>query len=383
VVLLVARVASAAFAIRQNVQSYIVSTANSEQPVASNRQQATAMLAPIADPAPSTANPQPQTIVAQPQQGASVQENTPTRIPIVPTTIGAAPMAIIPTLSVVTATPRIPLAGTPVTILLLGSDGRPGEEGPTRTDTVIVVRIDPGMRRVAMLSIPRDLIVEIPGYGYGRINAAHVYGDLSPELGGGLSLVRATVSKLLGVPIDYAVLVDFNGFIGLIDAIGGIDIDVPNALYDGEYPTMDYGYMAVSFDTGMQHMDGERALQYARIRHMDSDFERGRRQQEILLAAARHLRERNPFDLLDTLASATSSLRGYVQTDLPEERMAGLAWALRDLAPTDVERYQVDENMISFNGEGGGCSGSDDYWAECANPATIRVLVQQWMGGTR
>jgi anionic cell wall polymer biosynthesis LytR-Cps2A-Psr (LCP) family protein len=191
------------------------------------------------------------------------------------------------------------------------------------------------------------------------------------------------VSNLLGVPIDYAVLVDFNGFIGLIDAIGGIDIDVPNALYDGEYPTMDYGYMAVSFDTGMQHMDGERALQYARIRHMDSDFERGRRQQEILLAAARHLRERNPFDLLDTLASATSSLRGYVQTDLPEERMAGLAWALRDLAPTDVERYQVDENMISFNGEGGGCSSSDDYWAECANLATIRALVQQWLGGTR
>jgi LCP family protein required for cell wall assembly len=381
-VLLVARVASAALSIRQNVQSYIVPTANSERPVASTIQQPTTVLAPIGDPATSSANPEPQTIVAQPQQGANVQANAPTRIPIVPTAIGAAPMAIIPTLPVVTATPRIPLAGTPVTILLLGSDGRPGEEGPTRTDTVIVVRIDPGMRRAAMLSIPRDLIVEIPGYGYGRINAAHVYGDLSPELGGGLNLVRATVSNLLGVPIDYAVLVDFNGFIGLIDAIGGIDIDVPNALYDGEYPTMDYGYMAVSFDPGMQHMDGERALQYARIRHMDSDFERGRRQQEILLAAARHLRERNPLDLLDTLASATSSLRGYVQTDLPEERMAGLAWALRDLAPTAVERYQVDENMISFNGEGGGCSGSDDYWAECANPATIRALVQQWLGGT-
>jgi LCP family protein required for cell wall assembly len=210
-----------------------------------------------------------------------------------------------------------------------------------------------------------------------------VYGDLAPELGGGMALVRATVSKLLDVPIDYAVRVDFNGFIGLIDAIGGIDLDVPTALYDGAYPTMDYGYMEVAFDAGLQHMDGQRALQYARIRHMDSDFERSRRQQEIILAAARKLRDQNPLELLDTLAAATSSLRGYIQTDLPEERMVGLAWALRDLAPNMVQRYQIDENIISFNGEGGGCSSSDDYYAECANLETIRALAQQWMGETR
>ncbi len=387
--LLVVRVASAALSIRQNVQSYIIPTANSERPVQSQaNQQPTAARAllpedTLPDRSANTTNSEPQTAAPEPAQLLNTQPGIPTLIPIVPTSVGSAPIAIIPTLAVVTATPRIPLAGTPVTILLLGSDGRPGEEGPTRTDSVIVLRIDPGLRRVAMLSIPRDLIVEIPGYGYGRINAAHVYGDLSPELGGGMALVRATVSKLLGVPINYAVLVDFNGFIGLIDAIGGIDLDVPTALYDGEYPTMDYGYMAVSFDTGLQHMDGERALQYARIRHMDSDFERSRRQQEILLAAARRLRDQNPVELLDTLAAATASLRGYIQTDLPEDRMVGLAWALRDMAPNMVERYQLGENMISFNGEGGGCSSADDYWAECANPDAIRALAQQWMGETR
>lgn len=375
---LAVRVTSAAFSIRQNVQAYIVPTAALEQLVPTVAQQPTVSV-PVASPAPA-GTAEPQADEPKPQQQVSTQPDSPTRIPIVPTATGAAPIAIIPTLSSVTATPRIPAAGAPVTILLLGSDGRPGEEGPTRTDTVIILRVDPGMRRVAMLSIPRDLIVEIPGYGYGRINAAHVYGDLSPELGGGLTLVRATVSNLLGVPIDYAVLVNFSGFIGLIDAIGGIDIMVPKALYDGAYPTMDYGYMEVYFEPGMQHMDGQRALQYARVRHMDSDFERSRRQQEIILAAARQLRNQNPLELLDTLVSATSSLRGYVETDIPEDRMVGLAWALRDLEPTMVERYLLDENMISFNGEGGGCSGSDDYWAECAHPDTIRALVQQWMG---
>lgn len=382
-IVLAARVTSAALAIRQNVQAYIVPTANSEQPPVSTLQQPTAMLPATSLPTDSSTNALSPTAPANSQPSPITPAGDPTRIPIIPTAIDAAPIAIIPTLPVVTATPRVPVAGVPVTILLLGSDGRPGEQGPTRTDTVIILRIDPGLRRVAMLSLPRDLIVEIPGYGYGRINAAHVYGDLSPELGGGITLVRATVSNLLGVPIDYAVLVNFNGFIGLIDAVGGIDINVPTGLYDGAYPTMDYGYMEVAFDPGMQHMDGQRALQYARIRHMDSDFERARRQQEIILAAARQLRDRNPLELLDTLVAATSSLRGYVQTDIPEDRIVGLAWALRDLEPTRVERYLLDENMISFNGEGGGCSGSDDYWAECAHPDTIRALVQQWMGEAR
>jgi polyisoprenyl-teichoic acid--peptidoglycan teichoic acid transferase len=243
-----------------------------------------------------------------------------------------------------------------------------------------VARIDPALRRVALLSLPRDMIVEIPGYGYARINSAYVYGDLYPELGGGLTLARQTVSTLIGVPIDYAVVVDFNGFIGLIDAIGGIDINVPNALYDGQYPTMDYGYMEVYFETGPQHMNGDRALQYARIRHMDSDFERARRQQEVMIAAARRLREQNPLALLDSIATATSSLRGYVSTDIPEEKMVALAWALRDFAPDSVERYLVDENMISFNGEGGGCSSADDYWAGCVDPGAVRDLVRRWLG---
>lgn len=386
VLLLAGRATMAAFTIRQNVQSYIVPTptrsvaeliptlpaqpgivAFSETPLPQ------LAIAPVEGPpgvslaTPSALQPSPISIVpTTPQNGA---------ITIVPTAPQSGAVALIPTLASITATPVVPLAGAPVNILLLGSDRRPGEEGPSRTDTIIVARIDPDRKRVALLSLPRDLIVEIPGYGYSRINSAHVYGDVYPELGGGLALARQTVANLLGVPIDYAVMIDFEGFIGMVDAIGGIDIDVPAALYDGQYPTMDYNYMEVYFDTGPQHMDGSRALQYSRIRHMDSDFERARRQQSVLMAVGRRLRDQNPLQLLDSFVSASSSLRGYVWTDLPEDRMIGLAWALRDLPIDSVERYLLDENMITFN-------GGDDYWAEHANPGAIEDLVQQWLGQT-
>jgi polyisoprenyl-teichoic acid--peptidoglycan teichoic acid transferase len=175
-------------------------------------------------------------------------------------------------------------------------------------------------------------------------------------------------------------MIDFDGFIGLIDAIGGVDINVPTALYDSAYPTMDYGYMEVFFEPGIQRMDGARALQYARIRHMDSDFQRARRQQEIMLAAARRIQEQNPLELIDSIAAATTALRGYVYTDLPEERMVALAWSLRSISPDSIERYLVDETMIQFNGEGGGCSSADDYYAECVDPAAVQALVERWIG---
>jgi polyisoprenyl-teichoic acid--peptidoglycan teichoic acid transferase len=296
-VALAARVAVAAYTIRQNVQSYIVPAAS------------TAILpqiSPTFPPAvptlvnsvPLPARVEPTTAATAIPTGVARVPTAQAVVPIVPTASGAAPIDAIPTLAALTATPAIPLSGSaPITILLLGSDRRPDEVGATRTDTLIVARVDPGLRRVALLSLPRDLIVEIPGYGYSRINAAYVYGELYPELGGGTALIRQTVSQLLDVPINYSVMVDFDGFIGLIDAIGGIDIEVPTALYDAAYPTMDYGYQVVAFDPGLQHMDGSRALQYARIRHMDSDFQRARRQQAIMLAAAQQLRGQNPLQL--------------------------------------------------------------------------------------
>jgi LCP family protein required for cell wall assembly len=270
---------------------------------------------------------------------------------------------------------QAPGAGDAITVLLLGVDRRPGETGPARADSITVVRVDPARGRVALLSLPRDLIVYIPGYGRARINAASVYGELYPQLGGGVDLARQTVSGLLGIPIDYVVHIDFAGFIGAIDALGGVDIDVAQELYDAAYPTMDYGYMVAHFLPGPQHMDGATALIYSRMRHMDSNYARNQRQQQVMLAALRRLREQSAFDRVQTVASLTTALRDYVQTDLPLERIVGLGWALRDLAPEAVERYALDGGMVAE-----GVAPGDPY-ATYLVPGAIESLVSQLLNG--
>jgi LCP family protein required for cell wall assembly len=258
-------------------------------------------------------------------------------------------------------------------VLLHGSDRRPGESGPSRTDAIVVARIDPDRQRVALLSLPRDLWVEVPGYGATRINAAHVWGMIYNDPEGGPGLARRTVGNLLGIPIDYTVLIDFEGFIGAIDALGGIEVDVPKELYDARFPTMDYGYTVAHFLPGRQHMDGATALVYSRIRHPDSDFERMRRQQAVLVGVLDRLRSQNVLQNLKSIEEITAALRGYVQTDMPEERMIGMAWALRNAAPGGVERLVLDQSMVSFG------IGSDQY-AEVARPGAIEALAQQLLG---
>jgi LCP family protein required for cell wall assembly len=272
-----------------------------------------------------------------------------------------------------TPTPAGPPAGGPVTVLLLGSDRRPGEAGAPRTDAIIVARIDPERGRVALLSLPRDLWVEIPGYGAARINAAHVWGIIYNDPEGGMGLARRTVGNLLGIPIDYTMMIDFAGFIGAIDALGGVDVDVTKELYDDAFPTMDYGYTVAHFLPGRQRMDGATALMYSRIRHPDSDFERMRRQQAVLGGVLGRLREQDAAASLKSLEAVTAALRGFVQTDIPEDRLIGLAWALRDFAPERIERYVLDENMVSLG------IGADQY-AEVAQPGAVESLAQQLLG---
>jgi LCP family protein required for cell wall assembly len=281
------------------------------------------------------------------------------------------PLVPLPTLS---GNPqRAPPPGTAINVLLLGIDRRPGETFPARADAIIVVRIEPERRRVALLSLPRDLVAPIPGWGWSRINAAPVYGELNPALGGGIALTRRTISEFLSIPIDYTVTVDFTGFIGAIDAIGGVTINVPAELYDPLYPTMDYGYTVAHFRPGAQHMDGARALMYARIRHMDSDWERMKRQQAVIVAALAQVRERNAIGRLESIAALTAALRGYVATDIPETQLLGLAWAFRDFTPDQIERYTLDANHVSI-----GASG--DPYAQYALPGAVEHLRTRLLG---
>lgn len=218
----------------------------------------------------------------------------------------------------------------PVTILLMGGDLRPDEGGRPRTDTMMLLMIDPRNDRASLLSIPRDLYVDVPGYGLQRVNAAY-------RLGGG-PLAIETIQYNLGIRVNYYVMIDFNVFTTLIDEIGGIDVYVPMTIYDPSYPDMNFGYDPLYVEAGWQHMDGALALKYARTRHQDSDFHRAQRQQDVLFAIRDKVLS---LEMLPTLVQRAptlySQLQEHVFTDMSFTDMVSLALLLPDI-PTDSIR---------------------------------------------
>lgn len=232
-----------------------------------------------------------------------------------------------------------------VNVLLLGIDQRADDPGPYRTDTMILVSMDPATNTAAMLSIPRDLWVTIPGYGENRINTAHLIGDAQDYPGGGVALAQKTVWYALGVPVHYYVRINFDGFERLVDAIGGITVDVKQAIHDKEYPDGHYGIMTIDIPAGVQQMDGQTALQYARSRHGTGDFDRMGRQQAVILAAR---------DKALSLAIPLSSLPKMldiagdsVKTNLSIKEMYALAEMVRELSRDDIRYGVIDDSMTT------------------------------------
>jgi LCP family protein required for cell wall assembly len=162
-------------------------------------------------------------------------------------------------------------------VLLLGIDHRDDEPiDGSRSDTMLLVSIDPPSKSALMVSLPRDLWVAIPGYGEQRINVAHMVG--------GPDLAMRTVSGSLGVRVSHYARIDFRGFEQIVNTLGGVFVDVERPIKDDEYPTEDYGVMRIYIPPGPQWMDGKVALQFARSRHSENDFGRARRQQRLLVA---------------------------------------------------------------------------------------------------
>ncbi|MCX6780622.1 MAG: LCP family protein, partial [Candidatus Magasanikbacteria bacterium] len=178
------------------------------------------------------------------------------------------------------------LANNRINIALLGIGGE-GHDGAQLTDTILIANIQPSTKKVALLSIPRDTVVEIPGYGFHKINEANSDGEQISE-GTGPDLALQTLDNFLGIEIPYYVRVDFSGFEQVVDDIGGVDVYVDKPFTDMDFPTWDFKTRTISFSQGWQHFDGARALDYARSRHGNnfegSDFARARRQQKLLVA---------------------------------------------------------------------------------------------------
>lgn len=226
-------------------------------------------------------------------------------------------------------------------VLILGQDRRPGETGPVRTDTLILGAFDPQQPQVALLSIPRDLWVDIPGQGANRINTAHYFGELT-QPGFGPELTKQTIQNNFGLTPHGYVLVDFAGFVALVDALGGIEVDVPETIVDENYPTYDYGYTTIMIPAGPQHMDGETALIYARTRHADSDFGRSERQQQVLRALVTRVAQPGAWP---RLPAAWAAARTYLTTDLSEVDLATILLAVLLVGPEGLQSYSINQEM--------------------------------------
>ena len=248
-------------------------------------------------------------------------------------------------------------------ILILGLDSRPGEGTVTRSDTIILVTVNPADLYVGMLSIPRDLYVEVPGYGLQRINAAHVLAE-SVSPGSGPLLVAQTIEYNFGVPVHRTMRLDFQAFVAIVDAAGGVTINVERPIIDYEYPTADYGTTVVEFQPGVQHMDGERALQYARIRHGSSDFERARRQQQVMVALIRQLLMPENWRRWPDVYRAFVQ---HVETDLTLLDVAAIAPTVLWVGPEGIDRRVIDREMAIGVTTASGASVLEPQW-ERINP---------------
>jgi len=228
-----------------------------------------------------------------------------------------------------------------VNILLLGTDERDCEPG-ARSDTMMIVSIDPDTKSANILSIPRDLWVSIPGYGQNRINAAHAFGEAYKVPGGGPALARQTVQNQFGVPIHYYVRINVLGLRNIIDLIGGIDIDVERRIYDATFPNDTCGTYVLDIPAGPQHMDGKRALEYARSRHSSDDFDRSHRQQKILLAMRDKVMS---LGILPRLPQLYREFGNTVKTDLQLPEILALAGLGTSIPRENIHTYAIDSTM--------------------------------------
>jgi LCP family protein required for cell wall assembly len=229
-----------------------------------------------------------------------------------------------------------------VNFLLIGSDKRSGSS--FRTDTIIVAVLRPNEGQVSLISIPRDLWVSIPGWENNRINTAYQHGISSGYPGGGPGLLKDTILYNLGIRIDHTAMVDFDGFRKIVDTLGGVDVPVSCPytdwkLIDPSYnPENEKNWFLYTVNPGVIHMDGDLALWYARSRQKSSDFDRGRRQQEVLRAIFAQALQAGTLTRIPELYN---NIKDSVETDLGLGDLLQLALYAPKMTNADIRSYYI------------------------------------------
>jgi LCP family protein required for cell wall assembly len=232
--------------------------------------------------------------------------------------------------------------------LLLGSDTRGGAS--FRTDTILVGIVRPQDGQVSLISIPRDLWVNIPTVGMQRINTAYQFGEYGGYSGGGAGLLKDTILYNLGLKIDHTAMIDFNGFRKVVDTLGGIDVPISCPytdwrLLDPSYdPENEENWFLYTAGPGLLHMNGDLALWYARSRKHSNDFDRGRRQQEVIRAIyAQVLRT----DSLARLPQLYTDLSSSFITDLGLADLLKFSPMALHLTNADIRSYYISGDMVT------------------------------------
>jgi LCP family protein required for cell wall assembly len=244
-----------------------------------------------------------------------------------------------------------------INFLLIGSDKRPGSS--YRTDTMVIAVVWPNEGQVSLISIPRDLWIYIPSVGMQRINTAYQSGEIYGYAGGGPGILADTISYNLGIRIDHTAMVDFDGFRRIVDTLGGIDLPVACPytdwrLMDPSYdPENENNWWLYTVGPGQLHMDGDLALWYARSRSKSNDFDRGRRQQEVLRAIFAKALQGDTFSKIPQLYNDFSST---IVTDLGLGDLLGLAPYAANFTNANIRGYYIRPPYVSSWTTPGGAS---------------------------
>jgi LCP family protein required for cell wall assembly len=218
----------------------------------------------------------------------------------------------------------------PFWILLMGTDDREGYEVP-RTDTLILARVDQQNKRAAMVSIPRDLYVEIPGYGYNKINAAYTFAELDKPGSGAASTIR-TVQNLAGVKISYFAQINFDGLESLVDGLKGVEVDVPvDIIGDADAGGLD-------IYAGVQKLDGAHALTFCRSRQFENgDYQRQANQRTFLQALAKQVLASDP----PTIANTVSNMASMTFTNMDVAKLVKVAQGMQGMEENSIHTYHL------------------------------------------
>ena len=233
---------------------------------------------------------------------------------------------------------EIPQPNRMINVLLLGMD-RDQAGSIARTDVIAIAAIDPREPRVSLLSIPRDYYAWIPGWGLDKINTAFTRAGKIQYPGGPAALMRSTIEYNFGVPIDFYAMVDFSGYRTIVDAVGGVDVVVECPLHDTyPDPESETGQSDIDLEPGVHHLDGKHALWYVRSRWSTSDFDRHRRQQQVLQAI---LRQGLSNKMILRLPQLWSAYREWVETDLNLSQSVYLGSVALRLSESNVEHHFI------------------------------------------